>query len=912
MDADVARPTWPPPALWATAHHCLWISGDGEVEAVTAAIARQRAGEDPPIVCHAAATARRLGLRTLTAYDILELFAFVCPAQFCLPTPVGLADHFGLERPVTPADHALLLFAVTETLLHALAEQSTDSATIGIARFLHDSGWPWGLVVLETLGVEPPGKRWPRPADIEIWKQLGEWAEQAPEPAAGRSPVEPMEARRRLAALLGDGAEARPSQADYAAAVTDAFLPRESETTPRMVLAEAGTGVGKTLGYIAPASLWAERNGGAVWISTFTRNLQHQIDHELDRLYPDPVSKSRKVVIRKGRENYLCLLNLEEAINGDTLGLNGRSGAALGLMARWATATRDGDMTGGDFPAWLSDLIGRDYTIGLTDRRGECIYSSCSHYNKCFIEKSSRLARRADIVIANHALVIIQAAIGGLDDAHLPTRYVFDEGHHLFDAADSAFASSLSGSETAELRRWLTGTGGRRPTRARGLESRVGDLLLDHQEGREALAILLDAARTLPADGWLSRISEGHPSGPAELFFDLIYRQVDSRQQDADRGYSVETGTRPPTGGLLAAAEQLEQALTRLATPMLALRDALNQCINDNDSTHEAAAKARIEAISRSLTWRGEMTLGSWRAMLRSLAKDTPPEFVDWFMIERFYGRDIDIGMRRHWLDPTQPLHEWVLRPSHGVIVTSATLRDGSGNIELDWRAAEQRSGAAHLAAPALRVAVASPFDYAKQTRVFIIGDVDRNNPDRVASAYRELFLAAQGGALGLFTAIRRLQDVHERIAQALDEADLPLYAQHVDGLDTATLVEIFKAESRACLLGTDAVRDGVDVPGHSLRLITFDRVPWPRPNILHRARRAAYGGAYNDMLTRLKLKQAFGRLVRRDDDMGVFTLLDPRIPTRLFGAFPPGTPVKRCGLSEAIAETAAFLAPYR
>ena len=77
------------------------------------------------------------------------------------------------------------------------------------------------------------------------------------------------------------------------------------------MLAEAGTGVGKTLGYIAPASLWAEKNEGAVWISTFTRNLQHQIAGELDRLYPDPAEGSAASSLRKGRENYLCLLNYE-------------------------------------------------------------------------------------------------------------------------------------------------------------------------------------------------------------------------------------------------------------------------------------------------------------------------------------------------------------------------------------------------------------------------------------------------------------------------------------------------------------------------------------------------------------------------------------------------------------------------
>jgi ATP-dependent DNA helicase DinG len=95
------------------------------------------------------------------------------------------------------------------------------------------------------------------------------------------------------------------------------------------------------------------------------------------------------------------------------------------------------------------------------------------------------------------------------------------------------------------------------------------------------------------------------------------------------------------------------------------------------------------------------------------------------------------------------------------------------------------------------------------------------------------------------------------------------------------------------------------------LRLIVFDRVPWPRPDIRHRARRKIFGGrAYDDMLTRLKLKQAYGRLIRRADDHGVFVLLDPMMPSRLLSAFPEGVSARRCGLAEAVDETRAFLSP--
>src|SRR3546814_6734223 len=129
---------------------------------------------------------------------------------------------------------------------------------------------------------------------------------------------------------------------------------------PNRVLAEAGTGVGKTLGYLAPATVGAEKNKAPVWISTYTRNLQHQIDDELGRLFPRADRKARRVVLRKGRENYLCLLNLEEAAR--VLPMQPQHGIAIGLMARWTAATRDGDMTGGDFPGWLADLVDRKST----------------------------------------------------------------------------------------------------------------------------------------------------------------------------------------------------------------------------------------------------------------------------------------------------------------------------------------------------------------------------------------------------------------------------------------------------------------------------------------------------------------------------------------------------------------------
>ena len=871
----------------------------------------------PPILCHAPATARRLGVPVFPARDALELFAFVRPATFCLPTPRGLADALGLTVSSGLVAEAEALQAATAALLDQLAKLDGEPLreAAETARVMARAGWPWGpecMAALNTIAPAAPEPGHTSLSPLRVWMKLREWQDEPPPPPPSALPVAPEEARQRLADLVGDTREARTQQADYAAAASAAFAPRDAAGEPRVVLAEAGTGTGKTLGYIAPASLWAEKNKGAVWLSTYTRNLQRQLDAELERLHPDPLEKASRVVIRKGRENYLCLLNLEEQVNRATV--TPRETVATALMARWARATRDGDMVGGDFPSWLAQLMGYAPTLGLADRRGECIYAACDHWRKCFIEKTVRRARHADIVVANHALVMAQAALAGLDDANVPTRYVFDEGHHLFDAADSAFAAHLGGRETAELRRWLLGaeTAGGRPSRARGLQKRIGDLFAGDAEAEGLLADALRAARTLPGDGWQKRLGEeaalsGVPRGATENFLALVRQQVLARAPDAEAGYSLEAEKTPLIGGLAESAKQLDEALQSLQAPIAKLGAKLTRFLDEKADELDTATRQRIEGALKSLERRAAIPLAAWRAMLATIDEDAPPDFADWFSVERMDGREVDVGLHRHWVDPTVPFSRAVLEPAHGALITSATLRDGTSE---DWTSAEARSGAKHLPSAAARIAVPSPFDYPACTRVLVVTDVAKANPAAVASAYRSLFLASGGGALGLFTSIARLRDVHARIAPALEEADITLLAQHVDGLDTGTLVDIFRAEEDSCLLGTDAVRDGVDVPGRALRLIVFDRVPWPRPDILHKARRQAFGGkAWDETLARLKLKQAYGRLIRRAGDQGVFVMLDSALPSRLATAFPPGVAVQRVGLADAVSEIRNFFA---
>ncbi len=587
-------------------------------------------------------------------------------------------------------------------------------------------------------------------------------------------------------------------------------------------------------------------------------------------------------------------------------GLVPENAVGLGLLARWALASRDGDMVGGDLPAWLLDLVGRSRITRLADRRGECIYSACEHYRKCFVERTIRRARQADIVIANHALVMVQAAMGGLDDATRPLRYVFDEGHHLFDAADGAFGAHLSGVEASDLRRWLLGAEGRRGSRARGLERRLSDLLGDDLEAHKALRRLLDCAQQLPSPNWQTRLADGTVLGPAEEFLALVRQQVRARASGGDQGFGQECDVRPINPGLVEAADRLGEALEQMLVPVRRLRQVLRTKLETEarqarlrparahrgrDAVAGQPLRADAGLLARHAARPSQGARSGLRRLVRRRAQPEPrdrcrhaPPLSRSHRALREFG---DRALARRG-DHLGDLARFAGRAGGG----QRRAARGAGRLD--------GGGSAHRHAPPAgagdRAAMASPFDYPEATRVLIVRDVKRDDPDQVAAAYRELFLASGGGALGLFTAIGRLRAVHQRIAPALEEAGLPLYAQHVGGMDAATLVDIFRAEEHSCLLGTDAVRDGVDVPGRSLRLIVFDRVPWPRPDILHRARKAywkeaktagAGANAYDDLLARLRLKQAYGRLIRRADDRGVFVMLDSRLPSRLLGRLP-------------------------
>lgn len=901
------------PALIAEVSKNYILSPEGEILELGSRETIKHIGNKPVILCNKKTNASHLKINKIKAFDILELFAFCKPAFFAIPTIKGIAKALKLVEPKNKEQELLTLFGITRKLIEDIATSplAEKKQIISILYPLKAGEWPWADYLLACLdaSLEVPHSS-TLYSGLKVIDKLKEWSEYAPEPPAGNVPVSTNEARERLYKLLSkssDFVEDRQEQSDYSSSVSFAFTPRDSEVSPNLVLAEAGTGVGKTLGYIAPASIWAEKNEASVWISTYTKNLQRQVDIELDKLCTDKITKRRKVVVRKGRENYCCLLNFEDAIL--KLFNRPKDALALGIMARWLTKTRDGDMVGGDFQGWLIDLLGRNKIMSLTDHRGECIYASCPHYKKCFVESTVRRARRADIVVANHALVMLQAMLGAINDNQAPTRYIFDEGHHLFNSADSAFCANFSAFETNELRRWLRGAEDKNSkSRAKGLKRRLQEIVAGNIKAEIALKKAVSAAECLPSSMWQKRIVSNEPFGEIEKFFALVRKQVLARNNDQTSFYNQECEIFPVTDDIKSVIGKVYSCLDEILTPIKELIKELGKMLKNNLKDLETNDRMRVEALINSIEKRCLLPVSAWQSMLCSIEDEkTEPDFVDWFEIEKIEGKEFDFGMHRHWIDPTKPFAKALCETSQGVVITSATLKDRTNDNQSDWDNAFKQTGAFHVseldgASMPIKASFSSPFDYQNQTKVVIVQDINKNDIDQVSNAYKELFLASNGGALGIFTAISRLKKTYEKVSQYLFDNDIKLYAQHADAMDTSTLIDIFRAEENSCLLGTDAVRDGVDVPGRSLRQIVFDRIPWPRPDILHKKRANYFGKTkYNDMLTRMKLAQAYGRLVRKKDDKGIFVMLDRSTPSRLYSAFPEGVEILKIGIKETI-----------
>ncbi len=636
-----------------------------------------------------------------------------------------------------------------------------------------------------------------------------------------------------------------------------------------IALFEAGTGVGKSLGYLVPALRWAAANGERTVVSTNTINLQEQlVGKDLPFLRDALADQPVRFALLKGWHNYLCLQRLEQAVAAPPGMFDDARRDEIAALGAWAARTSDGSLS--DLPvqprpetwdevAAESDLCGR---------------LKCPHFDACFLFRARRAAAQADVIVVNHHLLLADLAVRRAsqnweDAAVLPSyrRLVIDEGHHLENAAVAHLGSTVTRNA---LERLLA----RLERRGKGLLAALVQRLSSRDDLLSAASLDLVHARLAPA------VHAAREQGA--LVFDLLATVL------AESGRSPLRLTAEFDGHAVWRAG-LDPALTDLLREIVMLREGL-RLVRERMETDErraeevAALLGEMRGVARRLEAIGD-------GLTRALRPPTEGAgaTVRWLEAR---GRDRNVAAVAVPLDVAPILREDLFLKAETTILTSATLAS-----EGRFTFIQERLGLDQPEVEPETAVFPSPFDYASQAVLAVPSDLPAPNVDgeghrlAVARIVADLAALSGGGLFALFTSHAEVRAVAELLRAEGTAARWPLLV-HGDGSRDA-LLRRFRESGRAVLLGTSSFWEGVDVAGDALRALVIAKLPFRVPTepltAAHCEAIAAAGGdPFADYMlphAALRLKQGFGRLVRSTTDRGAIILGDPRVLTKGYGA---------------------------
>ena len=648
-------------------------------------------------------------------------------------------------------------------------------------------------------------------------------------------------------AVAGIGGTERPGQVAMARAVEVAI-----ETGVHLAV-QAGTGTGKSLAYLVPATRHAVAQEATVVVSTATIALQRQlIDRDLPRLaeaIAPALGREPVFAILKGRRNYLCLQRVRGGPSddeGEALfdpGAVSATGLQVQRLHAWAATTKTGDRD--ELVPGVGELAWRQVSVSAR----ECLGAQrCPFGVQCFAERAREEAGHADIVVTNHALLAIDA----LEDFDIFPDHdvvIIDEAHDLVDRVTSVASDELSaGAVEVAARRCGRMIEEKAVARLREAGQAAEQMLADLPAGRidvldEALASALESVR----DAAAGCAAEFRSSGTEEEPDRLAARRA-----------------------ALAAVGEVADAAGRIVR-------SFGPPIADRSDVVWLDRPAAEES--------GRITLR------------IAPLRVGGLLASRLFGRrTVVLTSATLALGGSfEPLaRQWGLPVEPPPVEPAPAQRAGESS--------QRPGGLAGAPAPASTdghplawtgVDVGSPFDHPRSGILYIARHLPRPGRDGLAGAYvdeiGELIEAAGGRTLGLFSSMRAARQAGDELRGRIG---FPLLCQGDD--QTAQLVRQFAADEPTCLFGTLSLWQGVDVPGPSLRLVIIDRIPFPRPDdplasARQRAVAARGGNGFMSVAATqaaLLLAQGSGRLLRTMSDRGVVAVLDPRLSTARYAGF--------------------------
>jgi ATP-dependent DNA helicase DinG len=727
---------------------------------------------------------------------------------------------------------------------HPTGELEPSDADLEVAARMHDGGVGFGIIDNDARAlyvvVEVPQAADVTRLDAEIV-------------AAALGPGGPV--AQRL-----DPYEDRPTQRDMAAAVTALY------NDGGIGLLEAGTGVGKSLGYLVPALRWAAANGERTVVSTNTINLQEQlVGKDLPFLKGALDDQPVRYVLLKGWRNYLCLWRLENANAAGGL-FDAALGRELQEVKEWAARTTDGT---------LADLATPPRPEVWDEVAAEpdlCGRLKCEHFDKCFLFRARRAAAQADVIVVNHHLLMSDLAVrraqqNWSDAAVLPAyrRLVIDEAHHVEDAAQSHLGTTVT-------RRGLVRLLNRLDRRGKGLLTALTMRLASQRDLLSTASLDLVNARLAPAV-YGARDKGGR-------VFDILEAML--KQRDATVMRLTEEFARHPVwaAGLRTALDDALGEIALLEDGLRLVRERL-----EADATRRDAV-APLLAEMRGVTRRLE-ALGDGLRRTLEPPKEAEPS-VRWLELR---GREANVAATVVPLDLSPILREDLFRRVETAVLTSATLADDNG-----FRFLATRLGLDDPALAPMTGVYASPFQYPRQAMLAIPTDIPAPNADAaghlqaVVRIALDVAEASDGGIFVLFTSHRDVRLVATDVRARGLERRWPLLVHGDDGRDA--LLRRFRESGRAVLLGTASFWEGIDVPGRALRGLVLAKLPFRVPTepltAAHCEEIEKRGGdSFREYMlpnAALRLKQGFGRLIRTGTDQGAVVLCDPRVVTKSYG----------------------------
>jgi ATP-dependent DNA helicase DinG len=636
--------------------------------------------------------------------------------------------------------------------------------------------------------------------------------------------------------------EHRREQLEMAAAVEAAFREKHH------LVVEAGTGVGKSFGYLVPAILFATEAEGKmerpennddtdgpslrrIVISTHTISLQEQLIAKDIPLLNAVIPREFSSVLVKGRSNYMSKRRLELAVQRSvSLFSREEEHEQLESIVDWNRGDTDGSLSMLPFKPSMTiwDEVASD--------SGNCMGRKCKHHNQCYYFAARRRIKNSQILIVNHALFFSDLALRAQGAGLLPEydAVVFDESHTIESVAADHMGLQVSNSQIDYTLRKLFN-----PRTDKGILTALGlkQLLRDSYNCMESLDHLTEDLLS-----WLA----SKPNGNGRVY-ELL---------------GIETA-------LPKRLAELSEQLERFGKDLQ----------NANDRMELMSASQRLASLAGNLN--------QW-------LNQSETESVYW--IEKMQTKSmlskgqVRLTMRSSPIDISSHLKRELFGKVKTVIMTSATLSTGK---QTGFGFFQKRVGADN----AKSLQVGSPFDYERLAKLEIVADLP--DPSVEKQAYESKILPTlrhyislnDGHAFILFTSYDMLRKVCDSLTPWMESRGLKIYSQ-ASGVPRNQLLDEFKANPKGVLFGAESFWQGVDVPGDALKLVVISKLPFSVPDHpLLEAKlediRKKGGNPFRDYQLPeavIKFKQGFGRLVRTATDKGVVLVTDPRLLSKSYG----------------------------